>query len=455
VDFRCLGGEKYPYKSEMQIKKYMNIINQAKKICLLVSGILLISVGAQASGSMEAILKGVVIDRPQSTHLLLVRQGDDPRINAIHIPIVDGKFEYVLNFDHEEQFELIFNDEFAQGSMLPIRFFAEQSVINFTLHPTDHRNREADRFAENVIEGGKLNDAFQNFAAESRNRIQPLFDMLNAKNDSLREEGKYFTPEAQMLLDQANESDDDEKINALLDQFHRLRFENNHITQTAKMFADSIHQEINLARLQHIKDNPTVVGYSALLLHVRQSQQRNRFFGETNDISLHAELYRTVFAPKFPDHPYTERMETLLGGASIQAGVPFVDFTAVDLNGNPVRLSDRITGKRTVLNLWASWCGPCRRKGRAIIPIYEEFRDKGIVVIGVARETAISNAEAAIRTDGYPWENLVELNDAGQIWAKYGIGNAGGMIFLIDENGIIVASDPTAEEVRDFFLVRE
>ena len=138
------------------------------------------------------------------------------------------------------------------------------------------------------------------------------------------------------------------------------------------------------------------------------------------------------------------------GGASIKAGVPFVDFTTNDLNGNPVKLSERIKGKPAVLNLWASWCGPCRKKGKDLIPIYEELRDKGFVVIGVARERNVSTAETAVKTDKYPWENLVELNDAEKIWEKYGIGNSGGSVFLIDENGIIVANNPSIEEIRDF-----
>ena len=70
-------------------------------------------------------------------------------------------------------------------------------------------------------------------------------------------------------------------------------------------------------------------------------------------------------------------------------------------------------------------------------------------MIGVAREAKISNAEAAIKQDKYPWENLVELNDAEKIWEKYGVDGAGA-VFLIDEKGVIVAIAPTVEEIREF-----
>lgn len=87
----------------------------------------------------------------------------------------------------------------------------------------------------------------------------------------------------------------------------------------------------------------------------------------------------------------------------------------------------------------------------ALIPVYEEYKDKGFTVVGVAREQNGTEAmEAAIRKDGYPWLNLVELNDAGHIWAKYGAGHAGGRIVLVDANGIIMAVDPTADEVLEY-----
>ena len=143
-------------------------------------------------------------------------------------------------------------------------------------------------------------------------------------------------------------------------------------------------------------------------------------------------------------------MMDLLTDSSLKPGVSFIDFTAVDLNGKSVKLSERIAGKPAVLHLWASWCSPCRKKGKELIPVYEEFRNNGFVVIGVAREKSISAAETAVKQDKYPWENLVEIADVEKIWINYGIGNLAGSDFLIDENGIIVAVAPSIDEIRNF-----
>jgi len=125
-----------------------------------------------------------------------------------------------------------------------------------------------------------------------------------------------------------------------------------------------------------------------------------------------ANTYQKNFALQYPEHPYTAQVMDMFTGSLPKTGVSFIDFTAVDFTGKSVKLSERIAGKPAVLHLWASWCGPCRKKGIELIPVYEEFRDKGFVVIGVARESNTSAAEAAVKLDKYPWENLVELNNA-------------------------------------------
>ncbi|GHT73728.1 hypothetical protein AGMMS50262_05330 [Bacteroidia bacterium] len=61
-------------------------------------------------------------------------------------------------------------------------------------------------------------------------------------------------------------------------------------------------------------------------------------------------------------------------------------------------------------------------------------------------------AEAVIKRDNYPWENLIEINGSDQIWIKYGIGNVAGSEFLIDEKGTIVAVAPSVDEIRDYLI---
>ena len=419
----------------------MNIRNYISTLCLAVSSMFVISSCTQSTVPIKCTLKGEIIDRPQTNHLLLYKQNEDPRIHGIDIPIINGKFEYILNCEHEERYELAFDDEYESGSWRPVSFFSEHGIIKLVLHPTE-------RFNEDKVEGSKLTRAYWDYLYPILNKYEAI------EKEFLKKSKRYLDDNFGEVLNKHETLEDD--LRAKVEQLGKDGVDVELVIQAITEMEQSLYQEVNreikLLTLQYIKEHPTVVGYSVLVSEANSMVSRNRHFQETNDITPYIDLYQTVFAPKFPNHPYSEQMENLLAGSSIKAGVPFVDFIAGDLNGKPVKLSERITGKPAVLHLWASWCGPCRKKGKELIPVYEEFRDKGFVVIGVAREKSVSTAEAIIKQDKYPWENLVELNDTGQIWEKYGIGNSGGMVFLIDENGIIVAKDPSIEEIRDFLI---
>jgi len=417
----------------------MNINSCISKLCLVVASMLVIS--GCTTDSIKCTLKGEVIDRPQSSRIILYKQNEDPRIHGIDIPIVNGKFEYVLNCKYEEQYELAFNDEYTSGSWRPVSFFSERGVINFTLHPTD-------RFNEDKVEGSKLTREYWDYSHQIFNKQDAI------EKEFLTKSNQYLEDNFGEILNKHETFKGD--IRAKVEQLSKDGIDVDPVIQVFTEMEQSLHQEadqeIKHSILQYIKEHPTIVGYSILVTEASSILERNRHFQENNDITPYADLYRTVFAPKFPNHPYSEQMEGLFAGLSIRAGAPFVDFITSDLSGKPVKLSDRITGKPAVLHLWASWCGPCRKKGKELIPVYEEFHDKGFVVIGVAREKSISTAEAAIKSDKYPWENLVELNDTEKIWAKYGIENSGGSVFLIDEKGVIVAINPSIEEIRNFLI---
>lgn len=58
------------------------------------------------------------------------------------------------------------------------------------------------------------------------------------------------------------------------------------------------------------------------------------------------------------------------------------DFTLELLEGGEITLSD-LRGKPVIINFWATWCGPCREEMPAIEKIYRDYRDLGLVVIGL------------------------------------------------------------------------
>jgi thiol-disulfide isomerase/thioredoxin len=98
------------------------------------------------------------------------------------------------------------------------------------------------------------------------------------------------------------------------------------------------------------------------------------------------------------------RVENPIGGANAppnpQVGFTAPGFTLDSLTGSPMALSD-LRGKVVVLNLWASWCPPCRAEMPALDALYQKLRDQGLVVLGV--NTAFQDDEAGARAAIRDW----------------------------------------------------
>jgi thiol-disulfide isomerase/thioredoxin len=62
------------------------------------------------------------------------------------------------------------------------------------------------------------------------------------------------------------------------------------------------------------------------------------------------------------------------------------------LDGKSLRLSD-LKGKVVILNMWATWCGPCRREIPDFIKIQEDYKGRGVEVLGITSEDERNTAE--------------------------------------------------------------
>lgn len=63
------------------------------------------------------------------------------------------------------------------------------------------------------------------------------------------------------------------------------------------------------------------------------------------------------------------------------------DFATTDLRGNPHRLSD-YKGKVVLINIWATWCEPCRNEMPKLDQLYRDKQLDGFVVLGISDESA-------------------------------------------------------------------
>lgn len=62
-------------------------------------------------------------------------------------------------------------------------------------------------------------------------------------------------------------------------------------------------------------------------------------------------------------------------------------------SGAPIKLAD-YSGKVLLVNLWATWCGPCRTETPELVKLNKEFRDRGVELIGLSTEDPDASAES-------------------------------------------------------------
>ena len=112
------------------------------------------------------------------------------------------------------------------------------------------------------------------------------------------------------------------------------------------------------------------------------------------------------------------------------------DFSLPDLNGQQQQFS-QWNNKVVLLNFWATWCPPCRREMPDFIDIYNQYKDKDFVVVGVGIDDRqkIANFVKQLKVN-YPI--LVGGQTAMQVSYRYG-NNSGALPYsiIIDKQGII------------------
>jgi len=79
---------------------------------------------------------------------------------------------------------------------------------------------------------------------------------------------------------------------------------------------------------------------------------------------------------------------------------PMADLALMDVNGGTWRLRDH-RGEVVAVNLWATWCGPCREETPAIVRVVRDLGPKGFVVIGVSLDEGDREAKVRAFSERY------------------------------------------------------
>lgn len=157
--------------------------------------------------------------------------------------------------------------------------------------------------------------------------------------------------------------------------------------------------------------------------------------------ALTADAQKTIYGRML-----AERVSRLEAATS---GKPAPDFTLNDPQGNPITFS-KVKGKLKIVDFWASWCGPCRLNNPKVKEIYNEFKDKGLEIIGVSLDTDAKRWKEAIEKDGLPWIHVSSLQGwKCPVASSYGVSMVPAL-FVIDSNNKIITTGLKGDELKNF-----
>ena len=143
---------------------------------------------------------------------------------------------------------------------------------------------------------------------------------------------------------------------------------------------------------------------------------------------------------------YTKELnEYIAQKERLEVGQPFIDFTLNTKDDTELVLSQFVPqNKLTLVDFWASWCGPCRHENPVVKAAYEQFHELGFDVVGVSVDQDEAAWLQAVEEDQLPWTQVRDAeNKVSTDYMIYYIPSN----FLFDQEGTMVAKGLRGEDL--------
>ncbi len=156
--------------------------------------------------------------------------------------------------------------------------------------------------------------------------------------------------------------------------------------------------------------------------------------------------------------------ETQLSGLTFSDPVDFAEeeektvsvgdtfsFEATDLDGNKVSSTDLFSGHRiTMINVWATWCGPCKRELPMLGELAKEFKEKGGQIVGFCldadNDKHIGKAKEILTENGCSYINICPFDGSDDVFPTYSYPTT----YFVDSEGRLLAEPIYGNDVEAY-----
>lgn len=193
--------------------------------------------------------------------------------------------------------------------------------------------------------------------------------------------------------------------------------------------ADKAFMEVDNQQKDYIKANPASYVSPYLLGRVYYDMEADVLDGFLSGLDAKLDSVPTILTLK-------DRVSKL---KLVAIGQIAPDFTLNDAAGNAVKLSEIYSkNEYTLIDFWASWCGPCRRENPNVVSVFNNYKSKGFGVFGVSLDSDKAKWEKAIADDQLTWPHVSDLKGwKNEAAALYSVNSIPANL-LVDKTGKIV-----------------
>jgi cytochrome c biogenesis protein CcmG, thiol:disulfide interchange protein DsbE len=124
------------------------------------------------------------------------------------------------------------------------------------------------------------------------------------------------------------------------------------------------------------------------------------------------------------------------------------DFTLERLDEEGELTLSSLRGKPVLVNFWASWCHPCKEEAPILEEVWQRYRERGLVVVGVDMQDLRSEGREFVSENGLTFPTV--FDGPGKLYETYQLVGL-PETFVVDREGRLVdaiVGDVTSEEAR-------
>lgn len=287
-----------------------------------------------------------------------------------------------------------------------------------------------------VLEKGEIKFTFDKEKPQEAKVIgtknNNLMTSYNEEASKIQKEIMDFQQQNQMKFMEAQQKGDQAAMQSISDEMMSLQ--NKYVDQNKNFINTNKDSYISLLLL-------TQLAMSDALTTEEIKNYYNAFDASVKDTKKGKEFSDNLKKIEENEKEHAAKQE------KVAIGKKAPDFTANTPEGKAESLHKNL-GKVTLVDFWASWCGPCRKENPNVVALYNKYKAQGFKVIGVSLDKEKENWVKAIADDKLDWLQISNLKYWDDEIAKEYAIDAIPATILLDANGTIVAKNLRGAELE-------